>query len=1651
MLSFLRKKNTEITDAEWKTVAELKVGMQIAVPKNGILDVHKTGQIDSRELFDGGDVLWDEIESIEYVGTEQVWDIEVEGTHNFIGNNIFAHNTYMSGNLEVAGTVKITGGSPGASKVLTSDANGLASWTTLGSGSISDIYLLNTGDTGSGAYTFSGGIFNVNASSNFATNINTGTSTGAVSIGGGSNTFAIASTGLDVSTTGALSGITTITTSGAINSQTISSTANFTGTVAVATSIRAGATAMVSSALIGAVAGGNGFEFGHTNSAGYRGTLGAEASSGANFIAFNSEAGTTANTYRTRGVVGSVMKSDNGGGFTFNKVATATADNQALTNLMTISNAGVVTAAGSFSGNITGTVTGHSSLDLALTGGTMTGDITSNSNFVSTARNKGVVGTYNSTLTDQVWSIGAAYTNNATGADFGNLYGMAYCHTNNANCTSGLAHQIEFVNNGTVGTAIGLAGGIWTNGAITATGAITGSNLSGTNTGDQTLAGLGGAPVGAKYIVQTADATLTGEQALGALGTGILKNTTTTGVLSIAIAVDFPTLNQNTTGTAAGLSATLVSTSGGSGVNNAGTLTWGSGGTLGTAAYTASTAYATAAQGTLATNAIPKGIGTNVGDLISFSAASTPSRIAAVATGQPLISKGINTLPAYAGYTFAGTAAQTYTFPTTTATLARTDAAQTFTGTQTFSGTVTAPDFIVTSGTISDADTAYVTFADGIYSSTGTSYFAGLLNARGGIGNDNATYLAINGGTSGYTYFAGNVGIGTIVPSGILSVTPSQYNTGTASQSLTTVTGVGTTWTSAMVGSQFVYADGTNGGTITAFGSATSLTVSTSQTVASQAYKIAYTGLQVGSTGNVGIGTTAPIGQLQITDTTAASATRGLLITQHNSGVHAPLFTTRKSRGTEGSPTAVASGDYLGLFDWSGYVGGTNTYKQGARIIAIVNGTVTDSSAGIPTELGFFTNQGDGSVGLTERLRITKAGNVGIGTTNPTAKLVVSGDIYLDSGANRNIKMPYLSSGSGADLTIEAQSTDASGNGGDLFLGAGLVGTPTSLTNGGSVYIYPGTGNSNGNVILGHSGSSAIGNVGIGTTSPGASLSIGDTNTQKNAEIFGWLCVISPGKNCTAATDTGTIYAEVTTVAQADYAEYFYTKDIDLKAGEAVCVDITVDNGVKRCDRPGDGNLMGIVSTKPGVLGNVTKETKDNPNYIAIAMIGQIPGKINSENGLVRRGDNLTSSSIPGIMMKAGPEDPTVGVALNSARGLIDTIQIVISRRNQSLTVSQVEEQITKRIASMELEDEVTLLIDKTLTELKIEDYFASNADRSTKRNIKSYTNNEEALALVLNVPLNTFYSEEDVLKYGDTSPLIKTRLGFLADETDPFFLKENKKIDQESVNGLLIASIKALNLKIEEIGKTETLIKEEEEKPSWYELAENLFNDVFEKVEGSVLYIKDLAVRTLKIGSPEKRTGITFYDEVNGNPYCFSIANGETKTMLGECTIITPPPTDEGLTYSPEDTNAPIITLDGDILVSLDIGSSYTEAGAIAVDDVDGEVAMIISGSVDTTIPGTYTITYTATDTAGNTATPVVRTVNVGDVTTIPTFEPITTESGTTQETVAPEPVSTTEIIPELTSEPTPEPVYEPTPQPEAGQPSAETTTPEPDSTPQP
>ena len=85
------------------------------------------------------------------------------------------------------------------------------------------------------------------------------------------------------------------------------------------------------------------------------------------------------------------------------------------------------------------------------------------------------------------------------------------------------------------------------------------------------------------------------------------------------------------------------------------------------------------------------------------------------------------------------------------------------------------------------------------------------------------------------------------------------------------------------------------------------------------------------------------------------------------------------------------------------------------------------------------------------------------------------------------------------------------------------------------------------------------------------------------------------------------------------------------------------------------------------------------------------------------------------------------------------------------------------------------------------------------------------------------------------------------------------------------------------------------------------------------------------------------------------------------------------------KDAGAPVISLIGDADVSHAQGKPYTDAGATATDDVDGDITSSIttSGTVTTGTAGTYTITYSVSDSAGNAATQVTRTVTVeGDAT---------------------------------------------------------------------
>jgi hypothetical protein len=79
-------------------------------------------------------------------------------------------------------------------------------------------------------------------------------------------------------------------------------------------------------------------------------------------------------------------------------------------------------------------------------------------------------------------------------------------------------------------------------------------------------------------------------------------------------------------------------------------------------------------------------------------------------------------------------------------------------------------------------------------------------------------------------------------------------------------------------------------------------------------------------------------------------------------------------------------------------------------------------------------------------------------------------------------------------------------------------------------------------------------------------------------------------------------------------------------------------------------------------------------------------------------------------------------------------------------------------------------------------------------------------------------------------------------------------------------------------------------------------------------------------------------------------------------------------------DAVAPVITLNGAASVDVPSGTAYTDAGATAADNIDGDISasITVSNSVNTAVVGSYTVTYNVEDFAGNAAVQVSRTVNV-------------------------------------------------------------------------
>jgi len=241
--------------------------------------------------------------------------------------------------------------------------------------------------------------------------------------------------------------------------------------------------------------------------------------------------------------------------------------------------------------------------------------------------------------------------------------------------------------------------------------------------------------------------------------------------------------------------------------------------------------------------------------------------------------------------------------------------------------------------------------------------------------------------------------------------------------------------------------------------------------------------------GNVGIGTSSPLYQatvLGLGQDTAALTDAG------NKGGSLYLQATGITSGSGGAL----------LF-------GTTFGNQ--TPFAAIKGLVTDGAANTIGDIAFSTRNATSDTALTERMRILRAGNVGIGTSSPGATLDVAGTIRTSAGGS--------DPGTGTVL---------------YFVGSGSF---QSVIAGAAFAVHTG----NNNARTERMRVDINGNVGIGTSSPGAKLDV----------------VTASGANIVVSRSSAAGYAAFQRIAPAGQFTYdFYT----INGVEAARITVTDTN-----------------------------------------------------------------------------------------------------------------------------------------------------------------------------------------------------------------------------------------------------------------------------------------------------------------------------------------------------------------------------------------------------------------------------------------------------------------------------------------------------------
>ncbi len=232
--------------------------------------------------------------------------------------------------------------------------------------------------------------------------------------------------------------------------------------------------------------------------------------------------------------------------------------------------------------------------------------------------------------------------------------------------------------------------------------------------------------------------------------------------------------------------------------------------------------------------------------------------------------------------------------------------------------------------------------------------------------------------------------------------------------------------------------------------------------------------------------------------------------------------------------------------------------------------------------------QPDAGGAANSKLFISNAGNIGMGTTAPTA---ASGYTALSLNNSTGTLVDFMTSNV---LKARLQSD------GTTFYFNNLANGP--------IQIYT---NSAERMRI-----AADGSVGIGTITPSEKL-----------EIAGNLKLTGTG-NITA---TGTIDAGNIKARYQDVAEWVESSQ-ELNAGTVVILDSNNSNQVIASTSAYDSRVAGVISLQPGIALGEHAEGR-----VLVATTGRVKVKVDASNGPINIGDLLVTSDKTGVAMKSLP------------------------------------------------------------------------------------------------------------------------------------------------------------------------------------------------------------------------------------------------------------------------------------------------------------------------------------------------------------------------------------------------------------------------------